>query len=181
MIWKKAKEIISQNPDLNTAYPKIIVRAWVDIPIEYEFRGFVCKKQLNALAQYFHYIYFPKLVEEKQSIEARILEYFESIKDLIIHENFVIDFAILVDGSIKVIEINPFHYGTGAPFFGWKKGTEGRSIILYGPFTFRIRTEIMEDAKERYMATCWIKYFNLKIPKNSTKKSGGGDGGCIIQ
>jgi len=40
----------------------------------------------------------------------------------------------------------------------------------------------MPDAKERFMATCWMKYFNLKIPKNSTTKKSGGekDGGCII-
>jgi len=85
------------------------------------------------------------------------------IKHLIVHENFVIDFAFLSDGSVKIIEINPFHYGTGAPFFGWKKGSEGRSIILYGPFTFRIRTEPYDEGKEKFMHTCWIKYFEMKV------------------
>jgi len=160
---RKAKEYRQNNPE--EPFPKLVIRAWSDIPLEYEFRGFVCKKQLNALSQYFHYLHLPKLVEEKEQIQSRIVEYWETIKDLINHESYVIDFGILVDGSIKIIEINPFHYGTVAPFFGWKKGSEGRNIVLNGPFTFRIRTEPMTDARERFMAACWDKFFQVKAPK----------------
>jgi hypothetical protein len=151
-------------------FPKIIVRGWVDIPMEYEFRGFVCKKQLNALSQYFHYVFLPKLVEEKDQLQGRILEYFESVKHLITHENYVIDFGILVDGTIKIIEINPFHFSTGAPFFSWKKGSEERNILLNGPFTFRIRTEPMLDGRTRYMSACWDKFLLAKAPKVISNK-----------
>jgi hypothetical protein len=190
---KKAKETYLSNPD--DPLPKLIVRAWVDIPLEHEFRGYVCKRQLNGLSQYFHYCHFPKLAEEKDQIQTRILEYFETVKDLITHDNYVIDFGILMDGTIKIIEINPFHYGTGAPFFGWKKGSEGRNIILNGPFTFRIRTEPLAEARQRYMAACWDKFLTAKVPKTkgkpptkattntspNTNPSGKKNDDCIIQ
>jgi len=154
-----AKVLIQQFPDNKSLYPKIIVRSWSDIPIEHEFRGFVCKKNLNTLSQYFHYCYFPTLVEEKHAIEEKILGYFESIKHLINQENYAIDIAVLSDGSMRVIEIKPFHHGVQVPFFNWKKGSEDRSIIFNGPFNFRIRTEVLTNGKVKYMHPCWIKFF----------------------
>lgn len=44
------------------------------------------------------------------------------------------------------------HYGTGAPFFGWKKHSEGRKILVHGPFEFRIReNEPEDDVRTLYM------------------------------
>eukprot|EP01129_Flabellula_baltica_P016295 TRINITY_DN8611_c0_g1_i1.p1 TRINITY_DN8611_c0_g1~~TRINITY_DN8611_c0_g1_i1.p1 ORF type:complete len:201 (+),score=46.50 TRINITY_DN8611_c0_g1_i1:519-1121(+) len=141
----------------------LIVRQYREIPVQYEFRGFVCKNNLNALSQYFQYCYFEELQDEKDSLESKIVAFWESIQEVIPHEHYVIDFAI-IDGDVSVIEINPFHYSTGAPFFSWKRDTEDREILLNGPFTFRIASEPMADAKERYMATCWVKYFEKKKP-----------------
>eukprot|EP01130_Rhizamoeba_saxonica_P002727 TRINITY_DN1248_c0_g1_i4.p1 TRINITY_DN1248_c0_g1~~TRINITY_DN1248_c0_g1_i4.p1 ORF type:complete len:193 (+),score=46.73 TRINITY_DN1248_c0_g1_i4:529-1107(+) len=157
---RRAKENFIETGDLDI---QIIVREWHSIPIQYEFRGFVCKQQFTALSQYFHFCYFPELVEQKDEIEGRIRNYWEMIRDLIPHESYVIDFAILEDGSLKVIEINPFHYSTGAPFFGWKKDSEDRKILMEGPFEFRIGTEKPVGMKDQYMASCWIKYFKQKL------------------
>lgn len=142
-----------QDPSL---YLQCIVREWVEIPVQNEFRGFVCKGNFNGLSQYFHYIFFKEIRENKVAIENRIRKYWETVKQLIPHESYVIDFAILSDGSIKVIEINPFHYSTGAPFFTWKKGSEGRKVLLNGPFEFRFRqSPATDEDKEKYLVGCY--------------------------
>jgi len=70
----------------------------------------------------------------------------------------MIDFALLPDGNVKVIELKPFHYGVEAPFLSWKKGSEGRSKIFNGPYSLNVRTEAL-IGKNKYMNTCWIKFF----------------------
>lgn len=107
--------------------------------------------------RYFHYVCFPELIENKDKIAGDIQTYWRGIKDLILHESYVVDFALLTDGTIKVIEINPFvriakfafltlqHYSTGAPFFHWKTGSEGRKRLIYGPFEFRVREDFPPD------------------------------------
>jgi len=135
-----------------------IVREWVQIPFECEYRGFVCKKRLTGLSQYFHYIFLEELQSQADAISNRITIYWNNIKHLIDHDSYVIDFAILSDNSIKVIEINPFHYSTGAPFFGWKQGSEGRNVLFNGPFSFRFKQSpaTLVD-KEKYLSTCYEK------------------------
>lgn len=59
------------------------------------------------MAQYFHYCYFPRLVQEKSIIEQKILSFWDEVKDFVPHESYVIDFAI-VDSKVFVIEINPY-------------------------------------------------------------------------
>jgi hypothetical protein len=135
-----------------------------------EFRGFVRKGKLTALAQYFHFCVFPNLKRDKAEIEKKILKYFdETAAKLIDMENYCIDFAITKEGKVMIIEINPYHFSTGAPFFGWTKGSEGRKILLHGPFTFRIRDEPQDDVKDRYLATAYLRYFDTKLGLTATK------------
>lgn len=46
----------------------------MDIPIEYEFRGFVVNNELRAMCQYYHWLYFPTLVENKEKLNNIILK-----------------------------------------------------------------------------------------------------------
>ncbi|MFX0142216.1 MAG: hypothetical protein ACFFDN_51735, partial [Candidatus Hodarchaeota archaeon] len=98
---------------------KIFVREWINIPIDMEFRGFVHKKNLNAISQYYHYLLFPNLHKDISTIEKRIKEFYNSIKDKISIESFIIDFAVLKDNVI-LIELNPFFLGTDPCLFSWK-------------------------------------------------------------
>eukprot|EP01124_Arcella_intermedia_P028909 TRINITY_DN5993_c0_g1_i1.p1 TRINITY_DN5993_c0_g1~~TRINITY_DN5993_c0_g1_i1.p1 ORF type:complete len:205 (+),score=33.96 TRINITY_DN5993_c0_g1_i1:521-1135(+) len=140
---------------------QLILRKWVPIPIQMEFRGYVCKGKLNGLSQYFHYLYFEELKEMKPQIIQKVEMLWDSIKQNITQTSYVIDFCILADGTTKVIEINPFHFSTGAPFFGWKKGTPGRSVLLNGPFEFRIReTPPDEELMSHYMIPFYSKFMD---------------------
>lgn len=123
---------------------KIFIREWIDIPIEMEFRGFVYKKNLNAISQYYHYCYFSNLSKHIPTIKKRIKDFYNSIKDQISFDSFIIDFAVLKDRVI-LIELNPFFLGTDPCLFSWKTD---RNIFEKGLFEFRIRTEPVTKADQ---------------------------------
>ena len=140
----------------------LIAREWVHAPLQSEFRVFICQRKITGAAQYFQMCYWPELVQKREDYAERILKYVQHLLDTTItYERCVIDVAVLPD-RCYVIEINPVHYSTGAPMYGWKQGTEGRARLLYGPFELRVRDSPMPDAKERFLATPWIKLFDKK-------------------
>ncbi len=53
-----------------------VVRQWVPIAIDMEFRAFVCDGKLTALTQYNHMVYFPRLVAMKQHLLHTIQTFF---------------------------------------------------------------------------------------------------------
>jgi hypothetical protein len=76
-----------------------IIREFVTIEVDMEFRGFVFNSKLNALSQYNYLIYSKVLIENKMLIQNKILKYFDgNIKEKLenhFSRNYVIDFAIL--------------------------------------------------------------------------------------
>jgi hypothetical protein len=87
---------------------QVVVREWVDILPEYEYRGFAAGGKLNALTQYYKACFVPQMVPRKQEIAAKILALFEEVKDLIPVTNYVIDFAVTPD-RVYIVELN--HWG----------------------------------------------------------------------
>jgi hypothetical protein len=59
----------------------IVIRKWIDIPIQFEFRGFVYNNQLTALCQYYNEAVFDQIIQNKQLIQDIILQLFEKIKN----------------------------------------------------------------------------------------------------
>jgi len=121
---------------------------------QYEFRGFVFNRKLNALTQYHDYLFFPEIVARKDEIERQIRDYFEQIHDRLPHQHYLIDFVICSDREIKVIELNPLTTCAGSGLFDWQRDIE---VIKNGPFEFRVRTE--PDPRVRELAgDPWIRY-----------------------
>jgi len=153
---------------------KVVLREWIDeVPNrpEMEFRGFVHKNQLNALTQYFSFVRFPWLVANKERTVARIVSFFESIKHLITHESYVIDFFVL-DTEVLIIELNPFHNGAGAGLFSWKTD---RTLFMEGPFEFRVtESPPSEHIPTDVLPLFWHKYIqekcDLLLQKNGYKQ-----------
>lgn len=54
----------------------LVVRPWIDIDVDMEFRGFVCDNRLNAVSQYNHLAYFPRLLPMKHSLQRLIEQFF---------------------------------------------------------------------------------------------------------
>jgi len=126
----------------------LIIREWIDIPLELEFRGFVYGRKLTAVSQYFHPLYFPSLLTKQELLSQRIQDfYYNQVLEKLNVDNCIIDFAISQDDRVLVIELNPFNdyegCGTDPCLFDWKKDQN----ILVGkePFEFRVRKSPRED------------------------------------
>jgi len=114
----------------------IIIREWVDIPIQHEYRGFVHNKSLNAISQYYHTIFFDDLKAVWDDNIQTIQNFFNStISSIIPLTSYIIDFAVLPSGEILVIELNPFSIATDSNLFSW---IEDKKILEEGPFTKRM-------------------------------------------
>jgi hypothetical protein len=112
---------------------KLILRKWVEgVNGLMEFRCFVKNNKMNAITQYNH----PFLIEELLSdeicleIKEKVYEYWNTKVRKILEylSDYVIDFAILENGEIFLVELNPFGESAGTGMFNWKDD----SNILFG-------------------------------------------------
>lgn len=131
--------------DENNWIGGICIREWDKrLKIQSEFRGFCWDRKLNCLGQYFHSLYFPELLDQKDTIEKDIRNFFEIIKEKISVPNCLIDFAWLGPGIVILIEVNPLMEGLGSftastGLFDWNNDID----IIQGkkPFELRLKNE----------------------------------------
>lgn len=128
-----------------------VIRKFVDIDVDMEFRGFVWNYELVALSQYNYAIYSERLVKDREKYESLVQEYYDSavklkLKGSEFPPNSIIDFAICDNGQkLWVIEVNPFLETTDGALFSWNherailEGSEG--------FVFRVTEKPRPGAK----------------------------------
>jgi len=146
---------------------QILVREWIDIPVQSEFRAFVYNKKIRAISQYYDVCFFPELIQDKENIIKRIQYYFETIKDKIPMEHCILDLLVLKD-RIKIVELNPYGSCTGSAMFSWK--TEAKLLregLPDGSFEFRITTApSLEATKELKSGDFHELLQSARDPKN---------------
>jgi len=139
----------------NTKWTKnIVIRQWCPIPIQYELRGFVYNNTLTGLCQYYDEVFYPELLEHKDLIKKIVLDFFESVKDLIPinPKEYVLDMIVDLDHhKALIVEINPFGkpdgMGTGTVMFNLKNETDADILFGEKPFEFRLETEPLSEEK----------------------------------
>jgi len=139
----------------------IAVREWCDMDPSLEFRGFIHKNSFTARSQYFYDCYFPVLKANEEKISSSIKAFWETIKDKVPYESYVMDFAILpcnISESevlpVTIIELNPFDDSTDSALFSWKLD---RGKLMKGPFSLRLTKESKEINTKHYGANWWKK------------------------
>jgi len=132
----------------------IVIRQWCPIPILYELRGFVYNNTLTGLCQYYDEVFYPELLEHKDLIQKIVLDFFDSVKNLIPinPKEYVLDVIVdLNHQKALIVEINPFGkpdgMGTGTVMFNLNNGTDADILFGIKPFEFRIETEPLSDEK----------------------------------
>lgn len=97
-----AKE--AQNPSDGLFKENIILRPFIPIDVDMEFRGFVFQQQLTCLSQYNYLIYSQRLCQEKDIILEKITSFFnQTVKTKLGQYNsndYVIDFALTKGGKL---------------------------------------------------------------------------------
>jgi len=83
----------------------------------------------------------------------------EKVRHKITHKNYVIDFYVTKDDTVKVIELNPFHIGAGPGLFSWK---DDRELFMNGPFVFKIIEAPCVDITEVLIPIKWKKQIDQK-------------------
>lgn len=128
-----------------------VIRKFVDIDVDMEFRGFVFNYELTGLSQYNYAIYSERLVKDKEMFQKLVRDYYDTsvkpkLKDSEFPENSIIDFAVCDQGrKLWVIEVNPFLETTDGALFSWNhergilEGSEG--------FVFRVTEKPRPGAK----------------------------------
>ena len=119
---------------------QIVLRKWEDcLSSEREFRCFVVNNELKAICQDERYAFFPELVKNKNLYEKIINDYFNNVfKTKMKISTYVVDFAILKNNEIKLIEFSPFLRCTSARLFRWDNNYEE---MLNGTGKLTVRTE----------------------------------------
>ena len=119
---------------------QIVLRKWDEsLSSEREFRCFVVNNELKAICQDERYAFFPELVKNKDLYEKIINDYFNNtFKQMMKIPNYIVDFAILKNNEIKLIEFSPFLRCTSARLFRWDNNHEE---MLNGNGKLTVRTE----------------------------------------
>eukprot|EP00026_Physarum_polycephalum_P014930 Phypoly_transcript_15499.p1 GENE.Phypoly_transcript_15499~~Phypoly_transcript_15499.p1 ORF type:complete len:186 (+),score=19.32 Phypoly_transcript_15499:365-922(+) len=124
----------------------IAVRKWITHSIQGEFRGFVWKKKLTAISQYFDMVYFVDVKTKKEKYLQLINTFFAKVVNQIPYKDFIIDFSVELNGEVQMIELNPFTKFTSACLFNWNRDI----AVLKGKkeFEFRILEAPLEAIRE---------------------------------
>jgi hypothetical protein len=94
----------AQNPSDSLFKENIILRPFIPIDVDMEFRGFVFQQRLTCLSQYNYLIYSQRLCQWKDDILEKIISFFNQIVriklDTYKSSDYVIDFALTKGGKL---------------------------------------------------------------------------------
>ena len=111
-----------------------------------EFRAFIYESKLTAITQYNHYIKFDHIIKNKDKYQQMIHDFWnKNIKNIIKITNYSIDFAILDENKVMVIEMSPFLKSTGPCCLKWELDHEE---MMHGNGNLRVNENDYEDVDE---------------------------------
>eukprot|EP00026_Physarum_polycephalum_P011344 Phypoly_transcript_11562.p1 GENE.Phypoly_transcript_11562~~Phypoly_transcript_11562.p1 ORF type:complete len:216 (+),score=28.99 Phypoly_transcript_11562:498-1145(+) len=172
---------------------KIVVREWVNIVPEYEFRGFVNEGNFNALTQYYKACYVADTSDRKQEIEQKIKDLFAVLQPAIYTiqppiKSYVVDFAFDANFEhVFMIELNHFGTTASSALFDWHAD---KQVMYDGPFEFRILTQPIKDVKRTIAAPLRAMMNSVKpgwyqeeisTTNNEPEKNGESKNTCSLQ
>jgi hypothetical protein len=102
----------------------LILREWVDIPQDREFRCFVYEGTVTGVSQYNCYRPMPQLwdMDLINKISESIVKFNDTVKSCFSTTSYVLDVVVFEDLKVELIEINSFgtYMSSGSALFHWK-------------------------------------------------------------
>jgi hypothetical protein len=131
---------------------QIVIRQYVSLPAACEYRCFVHQKQLTAISQYFASSYYPDVVADQNITKQRVVEFYQQqCFGVILLDDYVLDLAVLPQGGVYIIELNPFSSTTGSCLFDWDKDSD---LLKASPLPPRPATTISNNNSPDAFADC---------------------------
>eukprot|EP00475_Leptophrys_vorax_P027007 TRINITY_DN38455_c1_g1_i3.p1 TRINITY_DN38455_c1_g1~~TRINITY_DN38455_c1_g1_i3.p1 ORF type:complete len:142 (-),score=27.28 TRINITY_DN38455_c1_g1_i3:98-523(-) len=136
-----------------------------------EFRTFISKRRMTAVSQYFYHVFYESVYKNQDEILAKLQAFWKEQVDPVLASNnflesYVVDFGILEDGTVIVIEINPFLSTTDAAMFSWEID---EAVLINGRddghTDFRVRDKPPKGFKVR-LTEDWRKIVELPVPSS---------------
>ena len=123
---------------------QIVLRKWDDrLSPDKEFRCFVRDNEIKAICQDERFALFPDLIKNKYIYEKLINDFFNTkVKALMKIPNYIVDFCVLDNNEIKLIEFSPFLLCTSARLFRWNINYDE---MLHGNGKLTVREEEYKD------------------------------------
>lgn len=141
----------------------LIIRKWVQLPINYEFRCFFTNHTINAITQYFNNCFFQEVVDAKDKLEQLMLDEWDKVKNLLPFENGIVDFVVdLSKERAYIIEFNPLDLFTGDGLFDYYEDWD--VIVGNKPREFRI-IESLDGKQIQHELEGTVSSFSVEIQK----------------
>mmetsp|Transcript_21909 Transcript_21909/g.62143 ORF Transcript_21909/g.62143 Transcript_21909/m.62143 type:complete len:387 (-) Transcript_21909:159-1319(-) len=141
----------------------VVARAWDPrLTLSSEFRGIAWGGGLTCLCQYFHPLFFPELLDLKETIEKDCLSLFAqpavSSAVAALGGNCIVDFAWLGQGDVIIVELNPFDglclgtFPASTGLFLWDDARD--QAVMKGEALFETRIRSAPLAAPQLKAQC---------------------------
>ncbi|KAL6048674.1 Cell division cycle protein 123 [Balamuthia mandrillaris] len=149
----------------------VVVREWGEFDVELEFRAFVYQNKFTALTQYNEFIFFPRMLSQKDTILSVITDFLhKEVMPLMTLPNYVLDLALKYPSGegereeastyrgfkLYVVELNPLAEFAGSGLFDWTKDWD----VLLGkkPFEFRVHESEPPHARQQIAGNWWSPF-----------------------
>ena len=128
----------------------IIIRKWVSIKPQNEFRAFIFDNKFVAMSQYNYVIKFAQIIRNKNIFCELIQNFWKTKCENILskkYDKYIIDFAVMNGNNddkkeeIIVIELNPYETDTDSLLFDWKSKKDQNILMGKNEFEFRLQNK----------------------------------------
>jgi len=119
-VWQEVSAALSDSSGGDDNF-SISVRAFEpQLRPETKLRGFVCNGRLTALSQCFMACRVPALADNPASLRTKVHSFFEKeVRPRLTLDRCIVDFALLEDGALRLVDLRSFGRETNACLFNW--------------------------------------------------------------
>lgn len=157
---------------------ELILRRWTEIAPAMEFRCFVEGNKIIGISQRDHTNYYKFLTNIKDKIHKDISKFFNKyIKSRFSEASFVFDVYTSKEGSVRLLDMNPFCQVTDSLLFSWHEILDGALLSddpsdeMQGEFRLISQKGSIQPSP----------YLSYRVPRDIGDIASGGDASKLVE